>query len=79
MFGFRYGLKTFANPDEIRLLRTMEISHLFNPSTVAFASPVVVKSCAMSTFGDANSSTRPSIMYRATPMPTIVATAIDDA
>nr|GEW61629.1 retrovirus-related Pol polyprotein from transposon TNT 1-94 [Tanacetum cinerariifolium] len=75
----RYGLKTFANPDEIRLIRTMEISRSFDPSTVAFASPAIVKSCAMSTFGAANSSTRLSMMDRATPMPTMVAMAIDDA
>ncbi|XP_076911094.1 topless-related protein 4-like isoform X1 [Bidens hawaiensis] len=54
------GIKILANPDGIRLLRTME-----NRS--------VVKSSAMTTFGAANPSAGPSIMDRATTMPSMIA------
>ncbi|GJX17232.1 topless-related protein 4-like protein isoform X1, partial [Tanacetum coccineum] len=67
------GIKILANPDGIRLLRTMENSRSFDPSRVASASAAVVKSSAMSTFGAANPSAGPSIMDRATPIPAMVA------
>ncbi|XP_076958828.1 topless-related protein 4-like isoform X3 [Bidens hawaiensis] len=54
------GIKILANPDGIRLLRTME-----NRSAV--------KSSAMTTFGAANPSAGPSIMDRATTMPSMIA------
>lgn len=37
------GIKILANPDGIRLLRTMENSRSFDPSRVASASAAVVK------------------------------------
>ncbi|PWA73375.1 WUS-interacting protein 2 [Artemisia annua] len=67
------GIKILANPDGIRLLRTMENNRSFDPSRVASASAAVVKSSAMSTFGAANPSAGPSIMDRATPIPAMVA------
>nr|KAJ0202906.1 hypothetical protein LSAT_V11C500262900 [Lactuca sativa] len=64
------GIKILANPDGIRLLRTME-NRSFDPSRVASAS--VVKTSPMSTFGAANPSAGPSIMDRVPPMPSMVA------
>ncbi|XP_071686114.1 topless-related protein 4-like isoform X2 [Rutidosis leptorrhynchoides] len=64
------GIKVLANPDGLRLLRTLE-NRSFDPSRVASAS--AVKSSAMSTFGAANASTGLSIMDRPTPIPSMVA------
>ncbi|GKD72683.1 protein TOPLESS [Tanacetum coccineum] len=60
------GIKILANPDGIRLLRTMENSRSFDPSRVASASAAVVKSQAMSTFGVLIHLPGQSIMDRAT-------------
>ncbi|MFS7895927.1 putative transcription factor WD40-like family [Helianthus anomalus] len=64
------GIKILANPEGMRLLRTME-NRSFDSSRVASAS--VVKSSAMTTFGVANLSAGPSIMDRVTTMPPMIA------
>ncbi|KAJ0488149.1 putative transcription factor WD40-like family [Helianthus annuus] len=63
------GIKILANPDGIRLLRTVE-TRAFDPSRVASAS--IVKSSAMTTFGASNPSAGPSIMERVTPVTSMV-------
>ncbi|KAJ9551023.1 hypothetical protein OSB04_015068 [Centaurea solstitialis] len=65
------GIKILANPDGIRLLRTME-NRPFDASRVASAS-VVKTTPMMSMFGAANTSVGPSIMDRVAPMPSMVA------
>ncbi|XP_024979277.1 topless-related protein 4-like isoform X1 [Cynara cardunculus var. scolymus] len=66
------GIKILANPDGIRLLRTME-NRSFDPSRVASASVVKhAQTSTMNTFGAANASAGPSIMDRVAPMPSMV-------
>ncbi|KAK9060713.1 hypothetical protein SSX86_021419 [Deinandra increscens subsp. villosa] len=65
------GIKILANPEGVRLLRTMENRSSFDPSRVASASNV--KTSAMTTFGSSNPSAGPSIMDRVTPMSSMVA------
>ncbi|KVI11648.1 hypothetical protein Ccrd_009937 [Cynara cardunculus var. scolymus] len=64
------GIKILANPDGLRLLRSME-NRSFDASRAASAS--VVKTSTMTTFvAAANASGGPSIMDRVNPMPSMV-------
>ncbi|KAJ9535863.1 hypothetical protein OSB04_un000977 [Centaurea solstitialis] len=68
-------IKILANPDGIRLLRTME-NRPFDASRVASTS--VVMTPMMSMFGAANTSMGQSIMDKFAPMPSIVVMNCDN-
>nr|XP_043619034.1 topless-related protein 4-like isoform X2 [Erigeron canadensis] len=61
------GIKIIANPDGVRLLRTLE-NRSFDASRVASSS---LKTSVMTTFGASNASGGPSIMDRVAAMPSI--------